>query len=204
LQDGWHIFVSNIAISLYTMSTTFILGLFTNNTIVGYYSAADKLIQAVKGLMGPVSQTLYPFINKKVVESKENALKLIRKMTKLVAVITFIISLTVFLFAKEIIMIVLGQNYNESILLLKILSCHPLLIGLSNIFGIQTMLSFNKKVAFQNILIFASILNLVLACILVPMFRHIGSAISVTVVEFFVTVSMFIYLQKNDLPIVRI
>ncbi|MCX7655723.1 MAG: flippase [Treponemataceae bacterium] len=203
LQEGWHVFVSSVAISLYTISTTFILGLFTNNTIVGYYSAADKIIQAVKGLYTPFSQGLFPFISKKTSESKEMGLSFIQKITKYTFAVTSVISLFVFLFSKSIIAILLGKNYQNSIIVLKIFSIHPLLIGLSNVFGIQTMLVFNRKKAFQNILILASIINICLSLILIPFYNHIGSAISVTVVEFYVTIAMFIYLQKTGIKIME-
>ena len=201
LKEGWYIFVSTIAISLYTISTTFILGLFTNNVYVGYYSAADKIIQALKGLMGPVSQSVYPFITKRVSESKERGLKFIRKVLIVVAVSTAFISIATFFLAHEIVMIVLGVNYYNSIIVLKILAFLPLIIGLSNVFGIQTMLPFNKKKAFQNILICASVFNIILSIILVPIYQHIGSAISVTIVEIFVTVAMFVYLQKTNIKL---
>jgi len=74
LAEGWHVFFSSMAISLYTISTTFILGLFTNNTVVGYFAAADKIVQAVKGLYTPVSQAIYPLIGKKTHEDKQAGL----------------------------------------------------------------------------------------------------------------------------------
>jgi len=203
LREGWHVFVSSLAISLYTISTTFILGVFTNNIIVGYYSAADKIIQAVKGLYGPLSQSLFPFVSKKVSDSKEKGIVLIRIITKYVFFITILLSLLVFVFSELLVSILLGKNYNNSILVLKILAAHPVLIGLSNVFGIQTMLPYGRKKAFQNILLIASLLNIVLSFIMVPLFAHIGSAISVTIVEFFVTFSMFIYLQKTGLKIME-
>jgi PST family polysaccharide transporter len=203
LKEGWYIFVSTLAISLYTISTTFILGIFTNNIIVGYFAAADKLIQALKGLLGPLSQSVYPFITKRVSESKERGLIFIKKLFKIVALGTGIISLLTFIFADFIVYTVMGKNYINSISVLKIMSIIPFLVGLSNVMGIQTMLSFNRKKEFQMILIAASILNIIVSVILVPLFNHIGSSISVVLVESFVTISMFIYLQSTGIKIVE-
>ncbi len=65
-----------------------------------------------------------------------------------------------------------------------------MIIELSNISGIQTMLNFNRKKAFSKILISGSILNIILSLIIVPLFQEIGSAISVLVVELFITITM--------------
>ena len=201
-KDAHHIFISNIAISLYTISTTFILGLFTNNTIVGYFAAADKIIQAVKGLTGPISQAIYPYISKKVSCSEADGLRFIRLLAKYIAISTGGISLFIFFFADPVINILLGNQYENSIPVLRIMAVLPFLIGMSNVFGIQTMVTFGRKRAFSKILIAGSILNLALSFILVPLFHQIGSATSVVIVELFITSTMFIYLQRNGLKIV--
>jgi len=201
--DGWHVFISNIAISLYTVSTTFILGLFTNNTIVGYYSIADKIKSAAQGLLKPVFQAIYPYVSKKVKENKEEGLKFIKTITIYIGVFSFILSFLLFLFAPEIIHLVVGEKYERSILILRIIAFLPFITALSNILGIQTMLNFNRKKAFSKILINGSILNIFLSLILVPMFTEVGSAISVLVVEIFITISMFFYLQKTGINIIK-
>ncbi|HPC26405.1 MAG TPA: flippase, partial [Paludibacteraceae bacterium] len=176
LREGWYIFISTVAISLYSISNTFILGLFASNTIVGYYSGAEKIINAVQGLLSPVSQTIYPHISKIASESKERALKFLQKITILIGSSSFFLSLLIFLLAEVVIKILLGGQYLESIKVLRILSFLPFIVGLSNIFGIQTMLTFDYKKAFSNILIIASLINITLAFILVPFFFHIGIA----------------------------
>jgi len=85
-----------VAISLYTISNTFILGLFTNNTIVCYYSVAEKIIRAILGFLSPISQTIYPHMSKLTNESKEIGVKFIRKVTLLIGGFSFILSLIIF------------------------------------------------------------------------------------------------------------
>jgi PST family polysaccharide transporter len=203
LKEGWEIFISTVAISLYTISNTFILGLFTNNTIVGYYSAAEKIIKAVQALLSSISQAIYPYVSKLINESKEAGIIFIRKIIFLIGGLSFILSLTVFIFASLIVKIVLGTQFKGSILVLKILAFLPFMIGLSNIFGIQTMLTLNYKKAFSNILILASVVNIILAIIMVPLFKHVGISIAVLFSETFVTVSMFMFLEKKGIKLFR-
>jgi len=202
LKEGWYIFISTVAISLYTISNTFILGLFTNNTIVGYYAAAEKIIKAVQGLLGPVSQTIYPYISKLMNESKELGIRVLRKITFIIGGISFTLSFILFIFADSIVNILLGSKYHESVIILRILAFLPFIIGLSNIFGIQTMLTLNYKKEFSNILIMASLMNIILALIMVPVLKHIGISISVVLSEFFVTFAMLSFLNKKGIKII--
>lgn len=63
-KDSTDFFLSRVSVSIYTSANAFVLGLFTNNTMVGYYSIAEKLYQAIQGLYGPISQALYPYVAK--------------------------------------------------------------------------------------------------------------------------------------------
>lgn len=195
LAEGWHVFFSSMAISLYTISTTFILGLFTNNTVVGYFATADKIVQAVKGLYQPVSQAIYPLISKKVHEDKQSGLAFIHRTTWVVGTGMFVISVLLFLLAEPIVNLLLGQQYQQSVLLLQIMAFLPFIIALSNIYGIQTMLNLGYKQAFSRILVAAAILGVGLSLLLVPLYKDLGTAVTLFVVEVFVTAMMYVYLK---------
>jgi PST family polysaccharide transporter len=199
LHEGLHIFLSSIAINLYTVSSTFFLGLYTNNMIVGYFAAADKIIQAVKGLYQPISQSIYPLIGKKIKDDKQAGLMFIKKISWLIGSGMFIISVLLFSFSETIITLLLGVEYKASVLLLQIMSVLPFTIAMSNILGIQIMLNLGFKKAFSRILLVAALLGVGLTLVTVPTFQELGSAITMVIIELFVSIVMYIFLKFNKI-----
>ncbi len=196
LKEGWHIFVSNIAISLYTTSNTFILGLFTNNTIVGYYSGAEKIVKAVQGLINPISQTIYPYLSKLAIESKEKALIFLRKLVKIIGTAFFIVSLLIFILAPFIVKIILGNQYQQSILPLRILSFLPFIIGFSNIFAIQGLYAFRLQWVVSRFIIPIAFFHLILLSILTYLYSLIGVSVAVIITEVLITIFSMKYFLK--------
>ena len=51
LKEGWQITLSNLSINTYLYSGIFILRVFTNDTIVGFYSIAERIFFAVRQVL---------------------------------------------------------------------------------------------------------------------------------------------------------
>ncbi len=201
--DGWHYFLSQASISLYTTSNIFILGLFAGDTVVGYFAAADKIRGAVQNISGTAGRTIFPHLSSEFVRSKLAAFRFINTYIRAVGSITFLLCLMLFLLAEDIILIVMGDNYIQSIIILKIISFLPFIILLSNISGVQTMLNLGYKREFANILIFAGIFNIILSFILVPLYFGIGTSISVVLTEIIVTTQMILFLKTKNINIFK-
>lgn len=197
LINGWHVFFSSISISLYTISSVFILGLLSNNTFVGYFSAAEKIIQAVKGLYVPISQAMYPYLSKMLHHNKTKGLNFIKKFTTYVGSVMFLMCFFIFMMSEDIVKFILGQQYLASIPLLKIMSFLPLLALLSNIFGVQIMLNLGFKKTFSFILFLAAIFSIILSFLLVPKLNATGTALNILIIEIFVTLTMGIFLKAK-------
>lgn len=204
LREGWYVFISTIAINMYTTTNTFLLGLLTNNTLVGYYSIAEKIILAVNGLLNPISQALYPFISRTVkTDDKTRSIEFIRKITKIMTLVGIVLSAGLFIFAKPIILLLFGQSYANSVIILQIISIVPLAVSLSTVFGVETMLTFNYKKAFTSIVMIGGIIDIVLGIILITLMKEIGIAISFATTEIFITIAMFIFLQRKGIKIIN-
>lgn len=199
LRSGWDIFISTIFINLYTNSNTFILGVMTNDIVVGYYAAANKLIDAVKGLMTPVSNAIFPHVSVLFKESKENAVAFLCKVLHRIGLVMLLISLFIGVFSEQIVSLVMGNLYSESVIIFRWISFLPFIIALSNIFGIQTMVAFGMQRVFSRILMYSAVLNFILVFPMIYMWNAVGLAITTVVVEVFVTITMYFTLRKYNI-----
>lgn len=202
LKKGWNLFLSSIWINLYTTSNVFILGLFAPSSVVGYYSAADKVRIAFQGILSSMSQSVFPYVNKLLAESYQKFISFNRKLLKISVMIGIIISSSLFLFAEPIVKIVLGNEYSPSVIVLRIIAWLPLIIFLSNVFGIQTMLPLNYQKRFSQILFLAALINLMISFSIVPSYFEIGTSVSMLVTEIFVTLSFFIFIRMKRIPVI--
>ncbi|MGK4400875.1 oligosaccharide flippase family protein [Citrobacter portucalensis] len=91
LTDGWHLFVSTSAISLYTTSTAIILGAMISPIAVGYYNAANTIRGATQGLLNPIAQAIYPRICFMISNNYNNALQLKKRLLNIFVVFHFFV-----------------------------------------------------------------------------------------------------------------
>jgi len=203
LKDGWSLFVSTAAISLYTTSTIFILGLFSNNTVVGYFGAAEKIVRAARGLIGPITQAIYPHISAIVSRSRDDAIVFLRKTLRWMSLGSFVLSAVLFFTADIIITVGLGPEYAESVILIRIMSLLPFIIALSNVSGVHTMLAFGFNRTFSRVVISAGLLNTVLIFPLVILYQAEGAAVAVLISEIFVVLAMFFNLGRKGINLVK-
>ena len=199
LCDGRDIFLSTLFINLYTNSNVFILGLLTNETCVGYYAAASKLIEAVKGLLMPISNAIFPHVPAMVKDARDDAVRFLRKAVRVIGGLSLVLSVIVCIFAAPITRLIMGDAYDASIRVLRIISFLPFIIGLSNIFGIQTMVAFGMQRLFSRILMASAAVNFLLVFPFVWAWQEIGMAITVVCVESFVTITMYIALRRHGI-----
>ncbi len=199
LKKGKYVFLSTASISLYTNSNVFILGLVAGNEAAGYFAAADKVRFAIQGIFNNAATTVFPRVSRLFSESIEKAKKFLNKYLVIIWITGGIVSIFGFSFSKEIIELLLGEKYFASVDIFKVLSFLPLIIILSNFYGIQIMLNKGFDKEFLRIVFSAGIINILLAVIFYSLYGAIGSAVAVLTAEIFVTLSMWIFVRSKEL-----
>lgn len=203
LIDGWVLFLSQGVVSLYTAGNAFILGLFVNSTIVGYYSAADRLINAAKRLLAPISSAVFPRFSEVASRSKRDLLRWARKGLVLQGSIGLFLSFIVFIGAPTIVRIMLGPDYKPSVSVMRILAPLPLLIGIGSSFGQFVIMPLRRDSVRFLTLLGAGIINVMLAYALVPRWSANGMALGVLISEVFVTLVFFVYSEMKGLSLIH-
>jgi O-antigen flippase len=201
LKEGWHVFTSTAAISLYTVSTTVILGFISGPVAVGLFNAVNTIKNAAGYAFTPFSQALYPRINALFKSNYDQAITLLKKALKIQGGIAAVVSVGLFIFADLIESLVLGTKFVGAASLIRIFAAVPFMTAISNILGIQTMLTHGFKKEFSRILIASGLVNLTLIFPLSYYLSAPGAAISVLITETFVTATMLVFLKRKKHPL---
>lgn len=183
IKEGFSFFMTNIFAIIYTRAPVVLLGIITNNTYVGYYSIADQLVSAYSMIQGKVSTVYQPQIasafrdnfSDGVSKAKENIMAI-----SITAIAGFIF---IQFFAYDMLFFLFKENAMHSEVIFKILSLNLISIHLSSIFGIQILLALHKDKDLLKPSIYAAFLNLSIGSVLIFLFKHIGAAVSVTLIE---------------------
>lgn len=201
LVEGWSLFLSNISVTLYTSATITLLGFYSNNTVVGYYSVADKIVSAIRGVVSPLSQVLFPFLCNRAQSDPQKVLNINKYLALFGGAGMLLVSILLFVFSQDIIYLIFHKNDLASIVILQILAVIPFLTFLHTVFALFTMIVFGKNKEYSRIIVSAAILNLILCLVLIPYLGYKGAALAVVIVEVYLLARYVLFTETNNLKL---
>ncbi|MFL0681955.1 MAG: oligosaccharide flippase family protein, partial [Algoriphagus aquaeductus] len=197
LKEGGALFGSTVFISIYTTLTPIILNVLSGPVAVGYYGLADKARMLVQSGLSPISQALFPRMSLLFSNDKSQARLQLLRSSKFILLLSASLSIMLWFFAEYIVILLAGDQFRPAVDVLKWLACLPFIISLSNIFGMQIMLPNQRKRAFNNILIGAGAISLIMIYPLIQWADEIGASVNTLITECFVTLAMGLYLWRK-------
>ncbi len=199
LRFGFSMFIFRAAISLYTLANVFVLGLFVTPVEVAFFAGAEKLVRGVSGVIGPISQAVYPRVALLVNEDQRAAIMLVQRTFVVMFGGTIFIAAAVFIFSHKITGLVFGAGYEPMEKIMSSLVWILPLISIGNVLGIQWMLSLKMDKEFNFSVITAGFLNLVTSLIFTNYFGVTGMVVACVLSEAVVVLLITTILAKRKM-----
>jgi len=192
------LFSTSIAISIYTLIDTLLLGFLADNKSVGFYTAAIKITKLAIPLVASLVTVLTPGITQSI--AGNNTLltqKLTDKSFSFICLLGIPISFGLFIYSPEIIMVFSGSQFIEAIATMRIASPLVIIIGMSAIFGSQLLIPSGNEKGYLVATVFGLVISLILNLTLIIPFKDKGTAVATVMSEMVVSLVSFYYVKKR-------
>lgn len=188
------LFAMSLSISIYVNLDTVMLGFISGDHSVGLYAAANKILKVVLALVTSLGVVLLPRMSYYI---QNNAFleinKLIKKSLDFILMISIPAVVGIFMLAEPIIYLFAGNDYTEAVLTVKVMSPIIIAMGLSNLIGIQVLISHGREKITLISTIIGAFINFSLNIVLISQFQQNGAAIGTLIAEVAVTITQIIF-----------
>lgn len=197
VKPALEIFFLNIIVSIYVNLDSVMLGFIRDNESVGYYAAATRITRALCGFTTALGAVVFPRLTNYYSNHQMDKFRKLTIVSLDFSMLTLIpISGITILSAPLLIPLFCGNAYQPSIATLQILSPIMIFLGISGVMGTKVLYAMN----YQRIIIICTgigaLTNFLLNLFLIPLYSHVGAAVSSVLAEFMVSASMLYYSKK--------
>lgn len=197
-------FALTCATTIYTNLDTVMLGFMHNDAAVGYYNASVKMKGILLGIVTSIGGVLLPRLSYYVERGeRDKFIDVSNKSFQFIMIISVALTVYFILFSKEVIHLLAGSSYDESILPMQILLPSVVFIGISNLFGLQILVPLGKERLVLYSVIVGAVVNLGFNIYLIPRYAYYGTAFSNLIAELVVLMVQVYYIRDIVKEIVK-
>jgi len=184
---------------------TVMLSTMKGDVVVGWYSAAYRIILVLLLIPSAFDMAVYPVMSRLYVSSRNSLELMCEKGFKYLTFIGIPIGIGGMLLADRIILLVFGSEYSNSAIALKILIWSAVLIFIGTPFS-DMLNSINKQVVLAKIVGVSAVSNVFLNLLLIPKYSYVGASIATVVSVFLILIGVIITTSRIGyrIPIPRI
>lgn len=190
--------INLILISSYTTFNVLFMGFSCGNLAVGYYTTATKLYTIILSILQAYNGVFIPYLNSLYAQGEmETFLKTITKSFYIVSSFTIPMVVTLFCLAPQLIDVLAGSDYKDSIIPFRIILFEILVISISQITNSQILLSLKKDKEILIATISGAIAMITIVIFFVPQYAEIAAASAVLFSHTIEFTILFYFAKKN-------
>ena len=173
------------------------LGFFTNDKTVGIYTVSSKVYSMVKTLINAVIMVTIPRFSYYIANNdREEYKKLLMKIFNVLFLIIYPSLIGMFVEAKNILLLVAGNDYISGQFVVKILSVTLIFAVYACFFSYSVLIPNRLEKRFLQATVVAALINIFLNFIFIPLLSLNGAAITTLIAEIIVCCITAYYSQK--------
>lgn len=190
-------FATSCAITVYTNLDNVMLGFMQTDVDVGYYNAAVKIKIILVSIVTSLGTVLLPRATYYIENGlKDEFFRITHKAINFVILFASPLMLYFIFFAREGVLFLSGNAYEGSIIPMQIIMPTLLVIGLTNIMGIQMLVPMGKEKIVLYSVVSGAVVNLIANIILIPKMGASGAAVGTLIAEIVVWIVQFVFLKE--------
>lgn len=171
IRNSTDVFVNNLMPNLYNSFSVMLLGFFGGSTANGIYDGGNRFPVIFYQFQSVLSRAFYPFLSRRLDKHSFYA--------KLNIVSAFIGAIFLILLSPLAIKIMLGDEFEKSVVVMQILSFSVVFLAMDYTYGTNFLIINHKEKPLRNLTFVSSIVGMSVAIPLVYNFSYIGAAITV-------------------------
>ena len=182
--------------TLYAYVDTVMLGFIRTNAEVGWYNAAYKIYEGLTVFPFIICAVIYPRLSRFFITNKKAHSLLSSRAAKYMFIISFPLIICGIILSKDIVNILFGEGFQNSIVALQIL-----LVGVIFVFQIRLFCIILNSIDKQKVVMYVGlvglIINVFLNLLLIPRYGFKGAAATTVMSELIVFSVYYLYLSRS-------
>lgn len=193
------LFIPQIAIQVYTLLDRTMIGtIIADKSEVGYYEQSQKIVKTTLTIITSLGTVMLPRVASTFAEgNNEKINEYMKNSFELVFMLAFPLIFGLISVSDAFVPFFFGEGYDKVIVLIKVICPIILLIGLSNVIGMQYLLPTKKQKEYTLSVLYGAIVNFIFNSLLIPKYGAIGASIGTVIAETTVTGTQIIYTRKD-------
>ncbi len=181
--------IASIFCPIYFSIDKIMLSLMKGDAVVGWYSSAATLVYSLIIIPGALNGSIFPIMSRCYINDKDSIKILYQKSFKYLFIFALPIAVGTTILADKIILLFLGTDFTNSVIILQILVWVLIFIFLNPLISNVLGATDNMMLASKATVVLA-LSNIILNLLLIPQLGAVGAAIATIITEG----SLFFYL----------
>lgn len=194
IRNSADVFINNLMPNLYNSFSVMLLGFFCGSTANGMYDGGNKFPTIFYNFQSVLSRAFYPFLSRR--PDKHSFYAKLNIGSALIGAV-FLIAIS-----PLVIKIMLGDEFEKSVIVMQILSFSVVFLAMSYTYGTNYLIINHKEKPLRNLTFVSSIIGMCVSIPLVYYFSYIGAAVTVLFCRGLLGIGSYVlakYINDNNL-----